>query len=427
MSAPTLSPADTNDEEALLDGDRPTIGFRSFSPPIQRFLIATVINMTGTGMVFAFLFIYLNEVRGFSGATSGWIMAATPAAVVCCTPIAGFLSDRFGARRILTIGCVLSIASSLSFAFFDTVIFAVLASMVMGIANGLWFPAQSALLSLSVTAAERPAMSAFQRTALNLGAGLGGLLGGLIADKDSLASFQWIFAINALTYVFFLLCLPGLPTGRINRETRTDGNDDPGYRAVLGDRFNVLLLFSDIAIGLGFGFAYGLMPGYASRIGISERTVGFVFLLGAISVVIFQLPALRWVVGRQRMYALSIMNALFALGFVIMIITVNARVGVVIVAMCLAQILAGLGESALGAVRQPLTSDLAPPELIGRYFGLYAMVFHGTMGAANAIGGTLMDVSFRAVWIFALVASLYGTAVCWWLNRRIPEQLRYAQ
>ena len=34
-------------------------------------------------------------------------------------------------------------------------------------------------------------------------------------------------------------------------------------------------------------------------------------------------------------------------------------------------------EAVLGAVRQPLTSDLAPPELIGRYFGLMTMVFQG--------------------------------------------------
>lgn len=403
-----------------------TPGFRSFSPALQRFFLATVVNMTGSGMIFAFMFIYLNEVRHFSGTSSGLIAAATPLAAVLMNPYAGHLSDRFGPRRILTIGCVISIATSTTFAFTDTVALALLASAAMGVANGMFYPSQSALLSVVVTPELRPTVMAFQRTALNLGAGFGGLLGGVIADKSQLGSFQLMFAINAATYIGFLACLPGLPSGRVPPAELAINERAAGFTDVLRDRFYMRLLVSDIGIAVGFGFAWGLMPAYASRIGIRESTVGLIFLVGAISAVIFQLPMLRWVRGRQRMHCLAFMNATFLVAFVITAFTANISIGVAVFIIGLAQAVSGLGETVLAAVRQPLTSDLAPVALMGRYFGLAAMIFQGSMGAANAVGGALMDYSLRSVWIVAAAFALFGTLSSLFLNRRIPERVRFA-
>lgn len=399
-------------------------GFRSFSPALQRFMFATVINMTGSGMIFAFLFIYLDEVRGFSGSASGLIAGATPLAGVAVTPYAGFLSDRFGPRRILAIGCVVSILASGTFAFVDTVFLALGASAAMGIANGLWFPSQSALLSVIVPTEMRSTVMAFQRTALNLGAGFGGVLGGLVADKNRLGSFQLMFFLNMATYVVFLACLPALPSGRVHRE---DG-DAPsgGFAQVLRDRFFLLLIVSDLGISFSFGFAWGIMPAYASRIGVNESTVGLVFLVGAISAVVFQIPMLRWVRGRDRMDCLAFMNLMFVFAFVMTAFTVDTSIGVAIAIMAFAQGIGGFGETVLAAVRQPLTAELAPLSLVGRYFGLAAMVFQGSMGAATAMGGVLMDRSLTSVWVVAGAFATFGVFASLGLRRQIPTVVRLA-
>jgi MFS family permease len=399
--------------------------FRSFSPGLQRFFLATVVNMTGSGMIFAFLFIYLNEVRNFSGTWAGLIVASTPIAGVVINPWAGYVSDRFGPRRILAIGCIVSIGASSSLAFASTVPLALVASVAMGVANGLWFPSQSALLSVIVTAEERPSVMAFQRTALNLGAGFGGVLGGLIADRERLGSFQLMFAINAATYVMFLACLPGLPSGRVVMDPAAV--DAPlGFRDVLRDRFFLLLLASDLGISFGFGFAWGMMPAYASRIGVNESTVGLMFLVGAISAVVFQIPMLRWVRGRDRMLCLSFMNATFLVAFVITSFTVNTSIGIAIAVMIAAQAIGGFGETVLAAVRQPLTSELAPISIVGRYFGLASMVFQGSMGAAAAIGGVLLDHSLRSVWIVAAGFSAYGVVTSLALRHRLGARVALA-
>ena len=406
-------------------------GWRAFTPAVQRFFLATVVNMVGSGMFFAFIFIYLNDVRGFSGKATGLAVGVTPLAVVATTPVAGWMSDRFGARRILTAGCLLAIVAGFAYAFVSTLIAALATGFLMGVANGLWFTGQSALLSAILPSHLRPAMSGFQRTALNVGAGVGGVIGGLIVDRSSLVSFQWMFVINALTSVLFLACLPAMPTGRVAHEPGADATGVPeqavrlpGYREVLRDRFFLGLLASDLGVAFGFGFLFGMMPVYGVKIGISERMVGVLFMIGAVTVVVVQLPMLRWVRGRRRMRCLAVMNALFLVAFVLSGATVSMPTWAAITVLGLGQAVGGFGESILGAVRQPLTADLAPAPLIGRYFGLAAMVFQGSMGAAIALGGVLLDVSLRGIWVVAAVLAVWGLVRSLWLERRIPAHLR---
>jgi MFS family permease len=106
-----------------------------------------------------------------------------------------------------------------------------------------------------------------------------------------------------------------------------------------------------------------------------------------------------------------------------MLLTPHTSLALAMVAIAVAQIFGGFGESVLGAVRQPLTSDLAPPELVGRYFGLATMVFQGGMGLATMIGGVVMQHSLSAVWLIPLVTSSMGVVATLALRRRIPAHV----
>ena len=59
-------------------------------------------------------------------------------------------------------------------------------------------------------------MSASHRATLNLGATLGGVVGGFLVHANSLSAFRWLFALNVATYLVFLAVFPGLPSGRID-------------------------------------------------------------------------------------------------------------------------------------------------------------------------------------------------------------------
>jgi MFS family permease len=398
-----------------------TPGFRSFSPALQRFFVATVVNMVGSAALFGFVLIYFHEVRDIPLDRAGFAVGAMSFTMVLCTPFAGSLSDRFGARRMLAAGCLISIVAGTLYAFVASFPAAVGVSVLLGVGNALWFPSQSALLALIVQPHERPAVSAFQRAALNLGAALGGVLGGFLVSSGSLAAFRWLFAVNVFTYVLFLAVLPGLPTGRVRSDVPRA--DRPGFTDVLHDQFFVRLLATDVSVALGFGFLFAFMPVYASSLGIGTGTIGVLFMFGAASVVLTQIPTLRWVRGRSRMRSLAMMNLWFVAAFTLMCTTPHTTVAIAIAVIGVAQILGGFGEAVLGAVRQPLTSDLAPPQLMGRYFGLSAMVFQGSMGLANTVGGVVLEHSASAVWLIPLGASLAGVAGSLALRHRIPAHV----
>ncbi|MEO5900945.1 MAG: MFS transporter, partial [Ilumatobacteraceae bacterium] len=364
--------------------------------------------------------IYFHEVRGISLGHAGLAVGAMSFTMVLLTPAAGHLSDRFGPRRILAAGCMVSIVAGSLYILVDSFRAALAVSMLLGVGNALWFPSQSALLAVIVTAEERPAVSAFARASLNLGAALGGVIGGFLVHANTIGAFRWLFGVNVATYVVFLAVLAGMPTGKVDHDEQVHHG---GYRMVLADGFFVRLLGTDIAIALGFGFLFSFMPAYASALGIDKTTIGVLFTFGALSVVLTQIPTLRWVHGRNRMSWLAGMNMWFVAAFVLMVLTAHVPVAVAVVAIAIAQILGGFGEAVLGAVRQPLTSDLAPPRLVGRYYGLMTMVFQGGMGLANSVGAIVLQHSRTLVWTIPLTASVLGVAGSLALRTRIPANV----
>ena len=80
---------------------------------------------------------------------AGFVVGAMSFTMVLCTPFAGFLSDHFGARRVLAMGCVLCIVAGSLYAVVSSFPQALGVSVLLGMGNALWFPSQSALLALS--------------------------------------------------------------------------------------------------------------------------------------------------------------------------------------------------------------------------------------------------------------------------------------
>lgn len=381
-------------------------------------MAATVVNMIGSAALYGFVLIYFHEIRGIPLSRAGLAAGMMSFAMVILTPVAGFLSDHLGARRVLTMGCVVSIVSAVAYAFVESFAAAVAVSVLLGVGNALWFPAQAALLSLIVTQAERPTVMAWQRAALNLGAAMGGVVGGLLLHDTTVHAFYWLFAVNAATYVLFLGVLPFLPHGRVPKEDRAGKGE--GFAVVLRDRFFVRLLVTDLSIALGFWFLWAVTPAYASTIGIDKLTIGILFTVGSAGVALSQLPTLKWISGGKRMSWLMGMNGWFVGAFLLMLVTPHVAAGVAVGFIAAAQVCGGFGEAILGAVRTPLTSDLAPPELVGRYFGLSTMVFQVCTGLSFTVGGAVMQRSLSAVWLIPLAGSVLGIAGLYRLRHQIP-------
>src|SRR5258708_12464156 len=72
------------------------------SPATRLFLAGNTVSMLGTGLVIAFILIYLHQVRGVALPVVGGLLTASAGAGLLVVPLVGILLDRIGARPVLT-------------------------------------------------------------------------------------------------------------------------------------------------------------------------------------------------------------------------------------------------------------------------------------------------------------------------------------
>src|SRR6184192_3463561 len=195
-----------------------------------------VVNSLGNGIVFPFIVIYLHNVRGISFAAAGLALSAGAVAALAAGVSAGTIVDRFGGRNTLLLGLLLQAASFLLFPLIREAWHAFALLALEGAGTACFWPGQSTLLSRLTPAERTHSAFALQRISMNLGLGLGGVVGGLIASTRHPGSFTTLFLLDAATFFVFIAVLSTIHEPR-RRETETEeGADAAGYRAVFRDR-----------------------------------------------------------------------------------------------------------------------------------------------------------------------------------------------
>jgi MFS family permease len=401
---------------------------RQFDPqlprPVWLLQLGGVANSFGNGVVLPFLVIYLHDVRGFGLGTAGLVLATSAAAQVTAGVGAGPLVDRLGPRPVLGGGLVMQ---AIGFGLFPLVhhpwqAFALIA--VEGAGSAGFWPSQSTLIARLTPAARRHAAYAQQRVTMNLGIGLGGLAGGLIARSHDVTSFSILFALDAATFlayvaVLFVIADPGIEEEELSEEPSS-------YAAVARDRlFLGLWTLNFLFVTAGYSLL-NLVPPFAhDHASISLREVGVAFAVNTGLIVVLQLPIARAIEGRRRMRALALMPALWLVAWLV----VDAGVAwldttAAFVAVAVGVGVFGVGECFHGPAHQALVADIAPGHLRGRYFAVHSLSWGlaGTVGPA--VGGLVLASAPFALWPAAAavcgVAALGALA----LERLVPAAHR---
>jgi EmrB/QacA subfamily drug resistance transporter len=145
---------------------------RNFTTAI---IVAMLVLLMGQGSWYAFPF-YLELEKGFAANIAGLILLVPTLLMMVCGPIAGFLSDRIGARRICALGSVVLIAAFVIFTVMGTkttlpIIITALA--VEGVGIGLVMPANFNLIMGMSTRGDEAVVSSLVNTVRNVGAVMG--------------------------------------------------------------------------------------------------------------------------------------------------------------------------------------------------------------------------------------------------------------
>jgi MFS family permease len=389
---------------------RPSLGsFWHHLPREGKLLLSVVvIEFLGTGLVLPFHVVYLHEVRGFALSDVGLLLGVPPLIGLLVVGPGGSAIDRLGARRILLATLCLLVVGNTLLAFSSTLLAAGAALTLSGIAFGVSWPASQSLVAAVVPTHLRQRYFGVNFTLLNLGIGLGGIVGGLWVDVARLGTFQAVYLADAASYLpaLFLLAVPLAHVAGRPLPHETASLEPIGYLALMRrPAVAPLMVLGFAASFVGYSQLNAGMPAFARAVGeVSTRGLGIAFAANTLVIVLLQLVVLRRIEGRRRTRIIAVMGALWAVAWLLLGASglVPGTAGATVLVAACASVFA-LGETHMQPTIPALVNDLAPDHLRGRYNALSSGAFQLAAIIAPPVSGALIGHHLASTYIASLV------------------------
>ncbi len=385
-------------------------------PREGRLLLSVVaFQFVGTGLVLPFWVVYLHEVRDFSLATTGLLLGWLSLGAFLGTVPGGIAIDHFGARRVMIAATAATSIGQAIMAFASVVPMAVVGLGLVGMSFGVTWPAAQSLISTVIPEPLRPRYFGLNFALLNLGIGIGGIIGGLVANVSRPLTFTVMYLVESASYcpALFLLLVPlrhiGAPVPH-----PPDTSTKVSYLAVARrPAVGALVAINFLASFVGYGQINSGAPAYARLIGeVSTRGLGFAFAVNTAAIVLLQLVVLQRVEGRRRSRVIVVMSLLWLVSW-LLLASSSLVPGTVAATMLVAAFMGvfALGETLLQPTIPAIVNAMAPEHLRGRYNGITSAAFQAAGVAAPIAAGALIDAHLSGLYIASLVVGCLALAV----------------
>jgi MFS family permease len=407
---------------------RPTLStFWHDLPREGRLLLSiVVVQFLGTGLVLPFLVVYLHEIRGFSLSDVGLLIGLGPLMGLVAVGPGGTIIDRYGARVVMLVTMCLEVLADVALTFAATLPIAVVAVVLQGIAFGVEWPAAQSLIATVVPSRLRQRYFGVNFTLLNLGIGLGGIVGGLLVDVHHPITFQAIYVADALSFLPAIYLLSG-PLRHLAGRPVHDDEPPPAesYLQVMrrpGVRLVMLLSF--VSSYVGYSQLNSGTQAFAREVGrISTQGLGFAYACNTMVIVLLQLVVLRRIEGRRRTRVIMVMSLIWSVSWLLLGSSglLPGTFGATVLVAACASVFA-LGETLMQPTIPALVNDLAPDHLRGRYNALSTAAFSLAAIIAPVVAGWLIGHGGGPAYIAQLVVGCGAVAVvAAYLEPRLPE------
>lgn len=386
-------------------------------------LLGDAFSALGTGLVLPFLVVYLRDVRGISVGTATLAISTLAVVGLAAGPVAGPFIDRFGSRKLLLFSLFMAATGSALTAAVRVPWHAFAAVAVLGLGISVLWPATHSLLSSLVESDKRSSVYAVHYATLNAGIGVGGIIGGLVADVNDPRSFELLYMVDALSWLVFagvLLRLKDIGRAVPASEVEVAGS----YREVLRDKpFVWLLGISVVLVTVGYSQLTSGFPAFATgEEGISTRVLGFGFAVNTVTIVLAQLFVLRFVENRRRTRAMMAICVLWAMAWSLTLTGDLVPLGLMKnLAFVAALAVFALGECLVSPSIPAILNDLASDRLRGRYNAAYSFTFSFGHVVGPAFAGLFLARG-HGDWLFVVlvVVCLALIAPLRALEKRLP-------
>lgn len=356
-------------------------------------------------ILYTFLMIPIKHELNFTDVQISFVLGASLAATAVGGVIFGFLSDRYGRKRVLqwtiltySIGTFLS---GFSYNIELLLLFRIITGLGVG---GEWGTGQT-YIGETFPAKVRGRYGAFMQTGAPIGIALATLVGGYIAPEIGWRMCFFVSIIPALLVIFIRKKLPEsdiweerkklIDSGQLSVEEIKLENKNKFFTLFESEnrKFFILALVLAIFDMSAYWFTYSWMPGYLHQQRQFSMTKSALFMLvtqGGGFIGYFTFGFIADKLGRRPAY--TIYSIIMAFGL-IMITTMWDVIAVHHELILVCMFLVGFGTGMFGGYG-PLFSELFPTKIRGT-----------AMGAAFNLA---RGIQFFTPVIIAVVASSYG-------------------
>jgi MFS family permease len=355
--------------------------------------------------------VYIRSSLGASMTELGFVFSASNAVAAATQILSGFLSDKYGRKRLHIMGTLLAVFSPLLYALAGNWLDLVPWVMLSGFAMGLYLPIRWVIVA-DVSSTETMASAySWMNISWLVGSTVAPFVGGIAAD---------LFGIRIPFFTCFVLRLAVVPLTFLLQETRrkrqVKGVNYKNEQADMIDKYLLTVaLFSLINIiqGVGIGVTQPAIPVFVvSNFQVDFTFVGILYAIGfGFASIIAQIPGGKCsdlFDRRKVMFVTFIASSPFFLLFAF-----SQSALELIVFMFLSRVILNLSWSPF----QTLMMDATPSSKWGLINGISASTFWMGLLIGNALSGILWDS-------WGMLAPFYVSSFAIGLSALLPPMLK---
>lgn len=357
------------------------------------------LSEVGTGFTLFYAPIFFVNQVGLSATSVGLALGSASISGVLGRILGGSFSDsRFwGRRRTLLLSAAVAALASLFLATASNFPTLVVGNLLMGLGQGLYWPATEALVADLTPEEQRREAYALTRLADNLGLGMGIVFGGVLIGTTG--AYRALFVIDAISFVVFfaVIYLAIVETPR-SAEDRQDVSLQNSWATALRDRRLLVYVLVNVIFTTYTSQLHSTLPLYLKNFvpvgdagkGFTELTISALFSWHLALAILCQLPVARALKRFSHAQALTVSALIWAIGFSLLWVTGVASTNQ------LGWAISGLGVLAIAIVSYTpsaasLVTDLAPESQRGVYFSISSLCWAAGYFIGPPLGGWALD------------------------------------
>ncbi len=361
--------------------------FRGLSREVWLLSLFMFVNRAGT-MVLVFLVLYLTERHGYSATQAGTVLMLYGIGSICGIAASGWLVDRIGFRAVQVGALALGGCGLIIFGTLDPGWPMAVGAVLLGLVGESFRPANSTAISVFSRPENRARAFGLNRLAINLGVSIGPAIGGFLAEVD----YSWLFWVDGATCIV----AAGLMLVFVPAKPRAEGDEAqaPAGTSPWRDRAFVSMFALLASSGLIFFQVMSTYPLHLDQVfGFSKSVIGQVLAVNALIIVLFEMPLVKALEGREPLRLIGVAGLLLGAGFGLLPL-VTSLAGVVALVVVWT-----VGEMLMAPMSITWVANRANDSNRGAYMAAFGICFSLCSALAPLLGTAVFEhLGPRVLW-----------------------------